>query len=62
MCLQLLDMGVEGIMLPNVKNKLDAKRFINNIKYMPQGKRGFSPYTKSGSFNNNNKNYQTEIK
>ena len=60
MCLQLLDMGVEGIMLPNVKNKLDAKRFINNIKYMPQGKRGFSPYTKSGSFNNNNKNYQTE--
>ena len=55
MSLQALDQGAHGIMLPGVINKKSALNFSNQIKYEPSGSRGFSPFTKSGGFNNNNK-------
>jgi len=58
MSLQVLDQGAHGLMLPGVKNKSEAKNFINNIKYDPLGSRGFSPFTKSGGFDNKDLKYK----
>ena len=37
---RVCDMGAEGIMLPMVNNAEDARRILNSIKYVPEGKRG----------------------
>lgn len=58
MSLQALDQGAHGIMLPGVKTVEDTKSFIDQLKYSPEGKRGFSPFTKSGSFSNSDRNYK----
>ncbi len=60
MSLQALDQGANGIMMPGIKNKRSAKKFIDQIKYAPVGKRGYSPFTKSGGFSNENLNYKNE--
>jgi 4-hydroxy-2-oxoheptanedioate aldolase len=38
--LRLLDMGVQGIMVPHVSSKEDAERAVALVKYPPLGKRG----------------------
>ena len=35
-----LDMGAEGIMLPMVGNPEEARRIVDSVKYVPDGKRG----------------------
>ena len=60
MSLQALDQGAHGIMLPGVRNKSDVDKFIKQIKYEPQGNRGFSPFTKSGGFSNDDLNYKQQ--
>lgn len=37
---RVCDMGAEGIMLPMVNNAEEARRILDSIKYVPEGKRG----------------------
>jgi len=37
---RVCDMGAEGIMLPMVNNADEARRILDSIKYVPEGKRG----------------------
>ena len=37
---RVCDMGAEGIMLPMVNNAEEARRILDSIKYVPDGKRG----------------------
>lgn len=60
MSLQALDQGSHGIMIPGIRNKSDVDKFVRQIKYEPQGNRGFSPFTKSGGFSNDNLNYKKQ--
>tara|TARA_Y200000002_G_C22679243_1_gene663322 strand:- start:191 stop:949 length:759 start_codon:yes stop_codon:yes gene_type:complete len=53
MALQVLDQGANGIIVPQISNKSDAETFVKNTKYYPLGKRGFSPFTFAGGYNNN---------
>ena len=38
-----LEMGVDGIIFPNVKNAVEAKKAIDCVYYPPFGKRGYGP-------------------
>ena len=58
MSLQVLDQGAHGVMLPGARDKLGVDKFIRQIKFEPQGERGFSPFTKSGGFANDDLNYK----
>jgi len=52
MCLQALDQGAEGVVIPQVSGEESALKAVENIKYYPSGNRGFSPFTFSGDFTN----------
>ena len=58
---QSLDQGAHGIILPGVESGDDIRALVNAVKYHPDGKRGFTPFTKAGGFTNINvENYSTE--
>lgn len=39
--LQLLEAGANGIMLPHVKGPAEVKEILSNMKFYPEGRRGF---------------------
>lgn len=51
---QALDQGGEGIIVPQMGQREDVARCVENMKFYPQGKRGFTPFTKAGAFTNTN--------
>ena len=46
--LKLLDVGVQGLIVPNVKTVEDVKSLVSYSKYSPVGNRGFCPSRKDG--------------
>lgn len=46
--LKLLDVGVQGLIVPNVQSLEDVKQVIRYAKYAPVGERGFCPTRKDG--------------
>lgn len=52
MILRALESGCHGIVVPQINSVLDAKRAIEAIFYHPKGNRGFSPFTRSGHYGN----------
>lgn len=46
--LKLLDVGVQGLIVPNVKTAEDVKQLVSWSKYDPIGNRGFSGSRKDG--------------
>lgn len=46
--LKLLDVGVQGLIVPNVQSVEDVKKLIGYAKYAPMGDRGFCPTRKDG--------------
>ena len=57
--LRALDIGAHGIIVPHIESIADREKAISYIKYPPIGIRGFSPYTRAGSYSNLNPNYTT---
>lgn len=55
---RVLDIGVDGIMAPQVMNADEARRIVAATKYPPVGKRGYGPRRTSDFFRN--ANYFTE--
>lgn len=49
---QMLDIGAEGLVLPQVKTKQETDRIIKSTKYSPMGKRGVSILTTHSLFRN----------
>jgi 2-keto-3-deoxy-L-rhamnonate aldolase RhmA len=58
--LRILDCGPDGIIVPHVNTKADAELFVKYTSYPPNGCRGFSPYTRSGSYHYDEKYMQRE--
>ena len=52
--LKALDIGVHAIQIPNIYSKQDVLRVIEFSKYPPLGNRGFSPFTRAGSYSQKN--------
>ena len=46
--LKLLDVGAQGLIVPNVHSPGQVKEIINYAKYYPLGERGFCPSRKDG--------------
>ena len=46
--LKLLDVGAQGLIVPNVRSVDDVKKLISYAKYAPVGDRGFCPTRKDG--------------
>lgn len=46
--LKLLDVGAQGLVIPNVQSVDDVKQIIRYAKYAPVGDRGFCPTRKDG--------------
>ena len=46
--LKLLDVGVQGLIVPNVKTLEQVQVLVNYAKYYPIGQRGFCPSRKDG--------------
>lgn len=53
-CLQLIDQGAYGLVLPHVESEETLNNFIRLTSYPPIGRKGFSPYTPSAEFNMSN--------
>ena len=51
---QALDQGAHGIIIPDIKTADDVSDFVETVKFYPEGKRGFTPFTKAGGFTNIN--------
>ena len=48
--LKALDIGAAGILTAHVGSKEEALEVVSLSKYYPDGKRGFSPYTRAGGY------------
>lgn len=48
--LRALDIGVHCLQIPNISTVEEAKKLIRNVKYPPEGNRGFSPFTRAGNY------------
>lgn len=46
--LKLLDVGAQGLIIPNVSSVSEAEKIVEYGKYMPVGKRGVAPAAGSG--------------
>ena len=46
--LKLLDVGVQGLIIPDVRTAEDVRRIVGYAKYAPVGQRGFCPSRKDG--------------
>lgn len=46
--LKLLDVGAQGLIVPNVKTVDEVKQIVSYCKYSPLGNRGFCPSRKDG--------------
>jgi 2-keto-3-deoxy-L-rhamnonate aldolase RhmA len=49
---QALDMGVEGVMAPMVRNVAECRELVRACRYPPQGGRGFGPRRASNYYRN----------
>ena len=49
-----LDTGMHGIQVPNIDDLNDALKVVEYSKYPPVGNRGFSPFTRAGSYSLDN--------
>ena len=57
----ILDTGVEGIIIPHVKNELEVRKIVDNCFYHPKKNRGVG-FSRANSFGKNLKNYQKSHK
>lgn len=59
--LRALDIGAYGVQIPHVSTKEEAELAIEHSKYHPQGKRGFSPFTRAGKYGLAAENHASRI-
>ena len=52
--LKALDIGADGVLVAHVSSQKDAREAVELAKYYPEGKRGFSPYTRAGRYSGGN--------
>ena len=49
---QIMDYGVDGILVPSVDSYEEAMELVNAVKYAPVGTRGFCPITRAACYGN----------
>ena len=47
---RVMDMGVDGVLLPNVETAEEAQLIVDAVKYPPVGQRGCCPITRGADY------------
>ncbi|MBR1919897.1 MAG: hypothetical protein IJ831_09770 [Spirochaetales bacterium] len=47
---RVMDMGVDGVLLPNVETREEAQMIVDAVKYPPVGRRGCCPITRGAEY------------
>ena len=47
---RLMDMGIDGVLLPNVETAEEARMLVSAVKYPPEGSRGCCPITRGADY------------
>lgn len=50
MILRALDIGAHGVQVPHVSMRKEAESVVEYAKYHPEGRRGFSPFTRAAKY------------
>ncbi len=45
-----IEAGAQGVIVPHVKNREDAKRAVDSVRYPPEGKAGICSFIRSANF------------
>jgi len=53
--LRALDIGAQGIEIPQINSKFDAMRAVKSVKYSPQGERGVCRYVRAANYSSMDK-------
>jgi len=53
--LRALDIGAQGIEIPQINSKSDAVRVVKSVKYFPQGERGVCRYVRAANYSSMDK-------
>ena len=53
--LRALDIGAQGIEIPQINTKSDAMRAVKSVKYSPQGERGVCRYVRAANYSSMDK-------
>ena len=53
--LRALDIGAQGIEIPQINNKLQAIKAVRSVKYAPQGERGVCKYVRAANYSSMDK-------
>ena len=53
--LRALDIGAQGIEIPQINSKSDALRAVKSVKYSPQGERGVCRYVRAANYSSMDK-------
>ena len=53
--LRALDIGAQGIEIPQINSKPDAVRAVKSVKYSPQGERGVCRYVRAANYSSMDK-------
>jgi len=53
--LRALDIGAQGIEIPQINNKLQAIKAVRSVKYAPQGERGVCRYVRAANYSSMDK-------
>ena len=53
--LRALDIGAQGIEIPQINTKSDAMRTVKSVKYSPQGERGVCRYVRAANYSSMDK-------
>lgn len=53
--LQALDIGAQGIEIPQINSRSDAVRAVKSVKYSPQGERGVCRYVRAANYSSMDK-------
>ena len=59
--LNALDIGAHGVVIPHIESRVDVELAISHVKYYPLGNRGFSPFTRAGSYSLYNVQNHSEV-
>ena len=51
---RVMDMGLDGVLLPNVETAEEARMIVDAVKYPPMGRRGCCPITRGADYGINN--------
>jgi 2-keto-3-deoxy-L-rhamnonate aldolase RhmA len=48
--LRLLDMGIQGVLIPGVQTAEEAQKAVNSVRYRPLGERGAYPVSRAAQY------------